>query len=104
MKKSIVLILLSLFIFACSHKSVPSASGTSVSTLKTSSATVTNEQFLQGKTVFEASCGKCHKYRDPASHTVKQWTYWLNKMAPKAKLTDEQKSAVFNFVSVNAKP
>ena len=100
MKKLVTIVILSFFIFACSHKTASTTSGTA---LKTSSATVTQEQFMEGKMVFEANCAKCHKLRNPASHTKEQWVKWLDKMAPKAKLTDEQKAQVYNYVSVNAK-
>lgn len=103
MKKSWTILCISLFVFACSHKTVPTAANLEGRVMKTSSSTVTNEQYVQGKAVFEANCGRCHKYRDPTKYTTTQWTKWLDKMAPKAKLSDEQKMQVFNFVSVNAK-
>ncbi|MDB5228788.1 MAG: hypothetical protein JWN78_2981 [Bacteroidota bacterium] len=100
MKKFIVLFSISFIVFACSHKTT---SSTSSSVEKTSSATVSHTQFMEGKAVFEANCQKCHKLKEPADHTPEQWSKILDKMAPKAKLTDEQKQQVFNFVSVNAK-
>lgn len=102
MKKILIVFTASLFVLACSHKSAP-ATSMDERQWKTSSATVTQDQYMEGRSVFIAHCNKCHQYRDPASHTVKQWTYWLNRMAPKAKLTEEEKMKVLNFVSVNAK-
>lgn len=96
MRKFLVLLSILFIVFACSHKTASTIE-------KTSSTTVTHEQYLEGKMVFEANCQKCHKLRKPESHTVKQWVKWLDKMAPKAKLSPEQKQQVFNFVSVNAK-
>ncbi|WP_353148184.1 cytochrome c [Chryseobacterium sp.] len=65
-------------------------------------ATSTSEQIAQGKTIFENSCGKCHKLPDPASHNPVQWVGIMNAMAPKAKLTDDQHQWVYDYIiSVN---
>ncbi len=65
-------------------------------------ATSTAEQIAQGKTIFENSCGRCHKLPDPAAHTSVQWVGIMNSMAPKAKLTDEQHQWVYDYI-VSAK-
>jgi cytochrome c5 len=96
MKKFLILSAISFIVFACSHKTASTA-------MKTSSATVSHEQFLAGKEVYEANCAKCHKLKDPRSHTPEEWVTWIDKMAPKAKITDEQKTQIYNYVSVNAK-
>lgn len=71
----------------------------------TPKATVTNEpiktstaQLLQGKTIFENSCGKCHKLPEPTAFTSVQWVGIMNSMAPKAKLNDEQHQWVYDYV------
>ncbi len=61
-------------------------------------ATSTAEQMAQGKTIFENSCGRCHKLPDPTAHTPVQWVGIMNSMAPKAKLTDEQHQWVYDYV------
>ncbi|ASW75524.1 cytochrome C [Chryseobacterium piperi] len=65
-------------------------------------ATSTAEQIAQGKTIFENSCGRCHKLPDPTSHNSVQWVGIMNAMAPKAKLTDEQHQWVYDYI-VSAK-
>ncbi len=65
-------------------------------------STSTAEQIAQGKTIFENSCGRCHKLPDPASHTSVQWVGIMNSMAPKARLTDEQHQWVYDYI-VSAK-
>ena len=65
-------------------------------------AVSTAEQIAQGKTIFENSCGRCHKLPDPTSHTSVQWVGIMNSMAPKAKLTDEQHQWVYDYI-VSAK-
>ncbi|MCS3532283.1 cytochrome C [Chryseobacterium sp. JUb7] len=61
-------------------------------------AVSTAEQIAQGKTIFENSCGRCHKLPDPTAHTSVQWVGIMNSMAPKAKLTDEQHQWVYDYV------
>ncbi|PJJ64740.1 MULTISPECIES: c-type cytochrome [Chryseobacterium] len=58
----------------------------------------TPEQIAQGKTIFENSCGRCHKLPDPTSHNSVQWVGIMNSMAPKAKLTDEQHQWVYDYI------
>lgn len=102
MKKIITISILSLIIFACSHKTKSTVTKTEVATEKTESATVSNAQFMVGKTVYEAKCGRCHKLFSPTKGNMSQWTGWIDRMAPKAKLTDEEKQQVTDYISVNA--
>jgi cytochrome c5 len=101
MKKIITIVLVSLVVFACSHKTTSTVTKTET-IVKTESATVSNAQYLEGKTVYEAKCGRCHKLYKPERGNMTQWTKWIDRMAPKAKLTDEEKQMVIRYVSVNA--
>lgn len=102
MKKIITISILSLIAFACSHKTASTVTKTEVKTEKTESATVSNAQFTAGKTLYTAKCGRCHKLYNPNRGNMTQWTKWINRMAPKAKLTAEEKQLVTDYVSVNA--
>ncbi|WP_370896536.1 cytochrome C [Chryseobacterium gossypii] len=63
-----------------------------------------SEQLAQGKTIFESSCNKCNKLPDPAKHDEQGWIKTLSRMAPKARLTDEQHQMVYDYlISVNKK-
>jgi len=61
-------------------------------------ATSTADQIAQGKTIFENSCGSCHKLPDPAAYTSIEWVGIMNSMAPKAKLNDEQHQWVYDYI------
>lgn len=102
MKKLIIISVLSLIVFACSHKTASTVTKTEVATEKTSSATVSNAAYLAGKVIYETKCGTCHKLKDPARGNMAQWTKWIDRMAPKAKLSDEEKQQVTDYISVNA--
>lgn len=56
-----------------------------------------------GKSVFKEKCAKCHGYRLPETRTAEKWPKTMDRMAPKAKLTDDQKAAVLAFVTKYAK-
>jgi cytochrome c5 len=63
-----------------------------------------SEQLAQGKSIFENSCNRCHKLPDPAKHDDQGWINTLSRMAPKAKLTDEQHQRVYDYlISANKK-
>lgn len=58
----------------------------------------------KGKTIFENSCNKCHKLPDPKKHDNEGWIKTLSRMAPKAKLTDDQHQLVYDYlISANQK-
>ncbi|QEH40524.1 hypothetical protein FW415_06410 [Chitinophaga sp. XS-30] len=57
----------------------------------------------EGKSVFREKCAKCHGYMLPETRTAEKWPNILDRMAKKAKLTDDQKSAVLAFVTAHAK-
>ncbi|WP_426481423.1 cytochrome C [Chryseobacterium sp. R2ACT005] len=95
MKKFILTgIAASAFLVSCGPKSVA----------VTGPKYTSSEQLTQGKTIFENSCTKCHKLPEPAKHDDKGWINTLSRMAPKAKLTDDQHQMVYDYlISVNKK-
>ncbi|MBV7531686.1 cytochrome c [Chitinophaga sp. sic0106] len=56
-----------------------------------------------GKMVYRQNCNKCHGYKWPETRTAEKWPGVIDRMARKAKLTDDQKAAVLDFVKTNAK-
>lgn len=82
------------FLVSCGPKSV------AVSGPKYTSS----EKLAQGKTVFENSCNRCHALPNPEKHDDMGWIKTLSRMAPKAKLTDDQHQMVYDYlISVNKK-
>lgn len=63
-----------------------------------------SEQLAQGKTIFENSCNKCHGLPNPEKHDDQGWIKTLSRMAPRAKLSDDQHQMVYDYlISVNKK-
>jgi hypothetical protein len=44
----------------------------------------------QGKEIMGVQCAACHKAKDPLKFDETSWVKHMNRMVPKAKLTDDQ--------------
>lgn len=44
----------------------------------------------QGKDVLNVQCAYCHKVKDPLKYDESGWVKHMNRMVPKAKLTEDQ--------------
>ena len=82
-------IIAGLCVISCTPKSVPTA--------ETGESGLSDKR-IQGKTIFENSCGTCHDLPNPTAFSSVQWVGIMNAMAPKAKLTDEQHQLVYDYV------
>jgi len=63
----------------------------------------TTEQLEQGKTIWEAKCGKCHKLFPTTMYDAKFWKPILDKMVVKAKLEEQDAQLVRAYVVANSK-
>lgn len=54
--------------------------------------------FPEGRNLFISKCNGCHQLYDPASYTETQWDSILVPMQSKAKLDDEQRNTVYNWI------
>lgn len=107
MKKLITLTTFSvLLIVACTAKKKASASASTESTdaqltaAKTKFPDVTMEILKKGNTIFHGACTNCHgaKDKDIAKHSEQELSGVLDKMAPKAELSAEQKDQVWKYI------
>ncbi len=96
MKTLIQLSLIAIVLWGCSKGLNPN------DTAKVDAAFAKYEE-SDGKALFKQKCAKCHNYRLPETKTVEKWPGIMDRMARKAKLTDDQKSAVVAFVTKHAK-
>ncbi len=115
MRQTFILITTCFIITACSKKTIPT---TAVKKEETPAVTVLppvvtppvattgriNMPLInKGKVVFETNCNKCHDLNKPADFTQQRWMGIIRWMAPKAKLTNEQKDQVLAYVQFYAK-
>ena len=57
----------------------------------------------QGKQLYEASCGKCHKLYKTDKHDATGWVKVMKRMGPKARLQASQYNMISAYLVQNAK-
>lgn len=110
MHKNILFILIiSLIISSCSTRTTTTIMEQNKETIEIATDTVkqlspTELAFLEaGKIVHEYKCERCHEIHTPETFTKTEWTYWVNEMAPKAKLTEDEKHQLETYLHHYAK-
>jgi hypothetical protein len=58
----------------------------------------TLEELKEGNTIYRNDCSKCHKNFEVTKFSEKKWKHEIDHMAPKAKLTAEQKDKLTKFL------
>lgn len=56
-----------------------------------------------GERLYRSKCSACHRAYPPASRDAASWAEVLGKMAPKAKLSGEERARVLEYLQANAK-
>jgi hypothetical protein len=87
------LAVLGIVIYACSPKVA-----TSAPTAIASTETVLSPELAKGKSLYEDSCAHCHKLFPTSKHDKEGWVTTLDRMAPKAKITAEEKALIYNYL------
>ena len=85
--KILGIVVLGIVIYCCSPKIV----------VPTKTFTMTPE-LAEGKTLFENNCAKCHKLPQVTEQTREGWIPIVDRMAKKAKITEEQEKLVYNYI------
>lgn len=74
------------------------------STVSTAVTYKTDEASLAlGKTHYEANCGSCHSLKAIDAYTAQEWPKHVKRMAPKARITEEQKMLITSYLVANTK-
>lgn len=58
-------------------------------------------ELAEGKLLFENNCGKCHKLFSPEDFSKEEWQPIVMRMQKKARITDEQRDLVYNYLVSN---
>lgn len=61
-------------------------------------ADVTLQTLNDGYTVYTGPCTNCHGKKDIFSRSEEHWQSAIDRMAPKAGITDKQKDALWKYV------
>jgi hypothetical protein len=91
-KKNGFLLLSVIVLFACkSALYIPSK--------ETLGENVNLENYKKGRTLYVNNCSSCHALYLPEKYNKKEWIKWVNNMAPKAKITIEQKELILTYLT-----
>lgn len=105
MKKTLILSILCIAIaVGCKSKkntTVTPGANTEAAELaaaKTRIPSTTEADMKKGHEIYTTSCARCHGAKNITNHSEQEWTGILDRMAPKAKLTAEEKDAVWKYI------
>jgi len=59
-----------------------------------------SEHKNQGKDMYESKCGKCHDLPSASSFSAEEWQSIMLRMQPKAKISDEQREAIYTYLTL----
>jgi cytochrome c5 len=103
MKKSFILVLLISFA-ACTVKLIPPTQS-DVDRVSTKYPGYNLTELNEGKTLFEQTCTRCHRLKNPASKNEAKWTEIvptminkLNKKEGKIVINDKQQESILRYV------
>lgn len=85
------LAVLGIVIYACSPKVATTAPSAAAEVVLT-------PELAKGKSLYEDSCAHCHKLFPASKHDKEGWVTTLDRMAPKAKITEEEKVLIYNYL------
>jgi hypothetical protein len=58
----------------------------------------TLDEMREGRELYVQRCSSCHSLHRPQEFTSDEWSGWLDKMQPKAKIDDEQKDLIRKYL------
>lgn len=89
--KIVAIALVGILVYSCSPKVVAP-----VADVKKVELT---PELAEGKSLYENSCAKCHMLFPASKHTKEDWIPVLDRMAKKAKITEEQEASIYNYIT-----
>ncbi len=63
------------------------------------SASASLEDLNKGKALLLDKCGSCHGPPSPKKHDSAGWNSTLDKMQPKAKISDAERALIFKYLN-----
>ncbi|WP_295337130.1 cytochrome c [Flavobacterium sp.] len=92
--KVLALSVVALVLYSCSSKS-------NIPTAEVPKEKVLSPELAEGKSLFENSCGRCHKLYDAKDYSAEQWKPIVLRMQKKARLDDAQGLKIYNYLTMN---
>lgn len=57
------------------------------------------DELVKGRALYVANCSSCHALYLPEKFTKAEWIKSIDQMAPKAKITDQEKQLILAYVT-----
>jgi hypothetical protein len=73
-----------------------------ITPVKEQTETKPEVKYLEGKTLFQDNCGKCHELFQPSQFSKAQWAKIVPAMAKEAKLNATQENQILLYVQYGA--
>lgn len=61
-------------------------------------ADITMQTLNEGYAIYSGPCTKCHRQKKIFKRSEEEWQKSINRMAPKSKLTETQKDALWKYI------
>lgn len=98
--KVLTLVVLAALIYSCASKSsIPTKEVTKVEPTVTATTVMTAE-LVEGKTLYENNCAKCHDLYNTKEFSAEEWKPIVIRMQKKAHLDDIQGQKIYNYVTM----
>jgi cytochrome c5 len=57
------------------------------------------EELRKGRALYVSKCSSCHTLYLPEKYNKTEWAKWVDRMAPKAKITDQEKELIQAYLT-----
>ena len=91
-----------MFVAACAG-SLPDVSPSTVQRASAKWPGIDESRLTSGRTLYITKCSGCHSLPQPSLYSGDEWKVKLDEMAARAKLTQEDKEQVYQYLFSNAK-
>lgn len=92
MKKTIGISMLLVLLIACT-------SALYIPTKENVSPKADLEQLKEGRALYVNKCSSCHSLYLPEKYKKTQWRKWVDKMAPKAQISNAEKEKIYQYLT-----
>ena len=99
--KITLLAVFSVIIYSCASKSsIPTEVAKKEEPKEVVVATVLTPELMEGKTLYENNCNKCHDLYDTKAFSAEKWKPIVEDMRKKARLSEADGMKIFNYVAM----
>ncbi|MGH2643075.1 MAG: c-type cytochrome [Chitinophagaceae bacterium] len=98
MKRTILITSALLILYGCASQLYQPAS-LNVQKARQVEPDITLAELQSARKLYAAKCSSCHNLHLPGEYTAIQWPKILDKMQPKARISDDQKKLILAYLT-----